>query len=102
MSEEQTDFLDEEVTDFWEDLKDEEKDLGTFIWLAGVVVDVDGEPTRAFVTARTKQLAIRKIYQILTSEEIKFDVSKFEHPIDAIKAYFSSEETNLRGRATFI
>ena len=83
------DGLDSE--DFWENLKDSEQDLGTFVWLAGIVVDVGGEPIRAFVTARTKQFAIIKICQILSSDEIDFDVSKYDDYIDVLQAYFNGE-----------
>ena len=80
------------MDDFWKEFENT-TDVGTFVWLAGLVVEVEGKPSRAFITARSKIIAIDKIYQIITSPEVDPDLAKnFTTKTSAIKEYFDGKD----------
>ena len=81
---------------FWENLSDPEQDLSTFVWLVGLVFDIDSEPTRAFVTARSKEAAVNKICQILASDDLTkhsgLNPQDYDNALDFMRAYFDGSE----------
>lgn len=78
--------------EFWENLSDPEQDLSTFVWLVGLVFDIDSEPTRAFITARSKEAAVNKICQILASDDLTkysgLNPQDYDSALDFMRAYF--------------
>ena len=82
--------------EFWQNLSDPEQDLSTFVWLVGLVFDIDSEPTRAFITARSKEAAVNKICQILASDDLTkhsgLNPQDYDSALDFMRAYFDGSE----------
>jgi hypothetical protein len=77
--------------DFWEEME-KPVDINTYIWLAGMILEVDDSSSRAFVTARSKDLVIDKVYEILTGDKVGFDGSSYTTKLQAIRGYFDGHE----------
>jgi len=53
---------------------------------------IDSEPTRAFITARSKEAAVNKICQILASDDLTkysgLNPQDYDSALDFMRAYF--------------
>ena len=77
--------------DFWEVLE-KPADINTYVWLAGMVLEVNDAPSRAFLVARSKTALIDRVYQVLTSEELGWDASQYLTKTKAIRGYFDGHD----------
>lgn len=77
--------------DFWEEME-KPVEINTYIWLAGMILELEGASSRAFVTARSKDLVIEKVYDILTGDKVGFDGSSYTTKLKAIRGYFEGHD----------
>ena len=79
------------AVNFWEEIE-KPVDINTYVWLAGMILDINDNPSRAFITARSKDVIINKIYDILVGENVGHDGSQYTTKTQAIRGYFEGYE----------